>query len=226
MSTYRPLWRICKARRLDRALIQRSKKSWPSEIAWSKSGEGFASRELSIIDGRQALTHRGPNIPQTFPPPFVCCEYRPRRIHRGGRRRFIARKKLVVMGSHRLVDSRDSRQRCENHSDRASCQSIEWRKRGADGADYIFFFGPVFFNAVPIAMYGEPQGLRCLAEAVRLVAMPVLAIGGIAENANRCLQAGATGLAAILLFQYSPIPSLRFRRLHPSQRIDSPPPIT
>ncbi len=70
------------------------------------------------------------------------------------------------------------------------------------GADYIFF-GPVFATRSKAA-YGPPQGLERLAEVCRSVHIPVLAIGGIhLENAAACLAAGASGLAAIRLFQES-----------------------
>ena len=70
------------------------------------------------------------------------------------------------------------------------------------GADYIFF-GPIF--ATPSkAVYGPPQGLERLAAVCRSVRIPVLAIGGIhLENAALCIAAGASGFAAIRLFQES-----------------------
>ncbi len=70
------------------------------------------------------------------------------------------------------------------------------------GADYLFF-GPVF--ATPSkAAFGPPQGLARLAEVCRAVRMPVLAIGGVAEeNAASCLDSGAAGVAAIRMFQDS-----------------------
>jgi thiamine-phosphate pyrophosphorylase len=83
----------------------------------------------------------------------------------------------------------------------ASCHSLEAASAAArDGADYIFF-GPVF--ATPSkAVFGAPQGLRCLAEVCAAISIPVLAIGGITlENAQFCLHAGASGIAAIRLFQ-------------------------
>ena len=83
----------------------------------------------------------------------------------------------------------------------ASCHSVEAvRSAASDGADYVFF-GPVF--ATPSkATFGLPQGLELLEDACRAVEIPVSAIGGITvENATKCLEAGARGIAAIRLFQ-------------------------
>jgi len=83
----------------------------------------------------------------------------------------------------------------------ASCHSLESaRQAERDGADYIFF-GPVF--ATPSkAAFGAPQGLERLREVCAGLRIPVLAIGGITlENARRCIEAGAAGIAAIRLFQ-------------------------
>jgi thiamine-phosphate pyrophosphorylase len=82
-----------------------------------------------------------------------------------------------------------------------SCHSAQSAiSASSGGADYIFF-GPVF--ATPSkSMYGPPQGVERLAEVCQAVSIPVLAIGGITlENAASCLAAGASGLAAIRLFQ-------------------------
>ena len=82
-----------------------------------------------------------------------------------------------------------------------SCHSLKAAKAAErGGADYLFF-GPVF--ATPSkAAYDGPQGLDRLAEVCRAVALPVLAIGGITlENSEDCLSAGASGIAAIRLFQ-------------------------
>jgi thiamine-phosphate pyrophosphorylase len=84
-----------------------------------------------------------------------------------------------------------------------SCHSVQAAVSAArDGADYIFF-GPVF--ATPSkAAFGDPQGLKRLAEVCSALATPVLAIGGITlDNASDCLAAGAGGIAAIRLFQDS-----------------------
>lgn len=70
----------------------------------------------------------------------------------------------------------------------------------ADGADLIVF-GPVFATESKRA-FGEPQGLEKLREVTdALKGFPVLAIGGIdLENVAECFQAGASGMAAISLF--------------------------
>jgi len=82
-----------------------------------------------------------------------------------------------------------------------SCHSLKAACAAATGgADYIFF-GPVF--ATPSkATYGAPQGINRLREVCASVKIPVLAIGGVnTENARDCLKAGASGIAAIRLFQ-------------------------
>jgi thiamine-phosphate pyrophosphorylase len=82
-----------------------------------------------------------------------------------------------------------------------------------DGANYVIF-GPVFATPSKAAS-GEPQGLENLRKVCAAVQIPVLAIGGVTlQNARECLEAGATGIAAIRLFQKaSDLPAVekRFR---------------
>jgi len=68
------------------------------------------------------------------------------------------------------------------------------------GADYVIF-GPVY--ATPSkASLGQPQGVQRLQEVCKRLTIPVLAIGGITlANTGDCLAAGASGIAAIRLFQ-------------------------
>lgn len=99
-----------------------------------------------------------------------------------------------------------------------SCHSLEVAKSAAaSGADYLFF-GPIF--ATPSkAAYGAPQGLHRLSDVCSSVNIPVLAIGGITvDNASSCLSAGASGLAAIRLFQDSADPASLVRALCPLNR--------
>jgi thiamine-phosphate pyrophosphorylase len=85
----------------------------------------------------------------------------------------------------------------------ASCHSLASAQAAeADGADYLFF-GPIFATPAKAA-FGEPQGLPRLREVCRAVKIPVLAIGGVTpQNAAECLHSGASGIAAIRLFQES-----------------------
>jgi len=82
-----------------------------------------------------------------------------------------------------------------------SCHSVEAATAAAKGSANYIFFGPVFATPSKTA-YGAPQGLARLAEVCRAVSLPVVAIGGITlDNAASCLTAGASGIAAIRLFQ-------------------------
>jgi len=73
----------------------------------------------------------------------------------------------------------------------------------AAGADFVVF-GPVF-ETPSKQIFGEPQGLEKLREVTNaLEGFPVLAIGGInLDNAADCFRAGASGIAAIRLFQHT-----------------------
>jgi thiamine-phosphate pyrophosphorylase len=84
-----------------------------------------------------------------------------------------------------------------------SCHSAQQaRKAEQDGANHIFF-GPIF-DTPSKRPYGPPQGLGRLQEVSAALQIPVIAIGGINEsNAQDCIRAGASGVAAIRLFQES-----------------------
>jgi thiamine-phosphate pyrophosphorylase len=105
---------------------------------------------------------------------------------------------LPLLETKRFMENRGEQ---EDFVIGVSCHSLEAAKSAAiAGADYLFF-GPVF--ATPLkAAFGAPQGLERLTEVCRAVSIPVLAIGGITfANASNCLTAGASGVAAIRLFQ-------------------------
>jgi thiamine-phosphate pyrophosphorylase len=81
-----------------------------------------------------------------------------------------------------------------------------------EGADFIVF-GPVFETPSKMA-YGPPQGLRQLADVVRHVTIPVLAIGGIdADNLTLVMREGAHGVAMIRAILAAPDPGAAARRL-------------
>jgi len=105
---------------------------------------------------------------------------------------------LPVEEARKLADSRI---RDKDFLIGVSCHSVEAATAAANGGAHYIFFGPVF--ATPSkAAYGAPQGLVRLAEVCRAVSLPVVAIGGVTlDNAASCLSAGASGIAAIRLFQ-------------------------
>ncbi|MEQ1886786.1 MAG: thiamine phosphate synthase [Bryobacteraceae bacterium] len=82
-----------------------------------------------------------------------------------------------------------------------SCHTLyELYRAQEEGASYAVF-GPVF---APRSKASDlaPRGLAGLRAAARSVNIPVLGLGGIAEeNAQYCVDAGAAGVAAITMFQ-------------------------
>jgi thiamine-phosphate pyrophosphorylase len=85
----------------------------------------------------------------------------------------------------------------------SSCHTrAEVARAAEEGADFAVF-GPVFDKRTEkrTLPHTQPGGLDALHEACR-EKIPVLALGAIAlENAVACIQAGASGVAGIRLFQ-------------------------
>jgi thiamine-phosphate pyrophosphorylase len=82
-----------------------------------------------------------------------------------------------------------------------SCHSLsEAMAAESGGADYLVL-GPVFETPSKLR-YGPPLGLETLREIAAQIAIPVLALGGITvERVRPCLEAGASGIAGIRIFQ-------------------------
>lgn len=81
----------------------------------------------------------------------------------------------------------------------------EARQAAEEGADFVVF-GPVFPTPSKLA-YGAPQGLPRLAEVVRHVPVPVIAIGGITPaNVPQVMATGAQGVAMIRAVLAAPDP--------------------
>ena len=113
----------------------------------------------------------------------------------------LGEKSISVEDARRFVGARGLQ---ENFLIGVSVHSQEAAKAAQmAGADYVFF-GPVFATPSKIS-FGPPQGLERLSAVCGGVSIPVLAIGGITqENAGECFAHGASGVAAIRLFQEAP----------------------
>src|SRR5262249_3685996 len=83
----------------------------------------------------------------------------------------------------------------------ASTHSLAEAKAAREGGADFVLFGPVFETESKKG-FGPPQGLTKLKEvSSELGTFPVLAIGGVTvENSIQCFRAGASGVAAIRLF--------------------------
>jgi thiamine-phosphate pyrophosphorylase len=83
----------------------------------------------------------------------------------------------------------------------ASCHSLrEAMAAESSGADYLVL-GPIFETPSKLA-YGPPLGLEELRNVASQIRIPVLALGGITvERVRPCLEAGASGIAGIRIFQ-------------------------
>ncbi len=83
----------------------------------------------------------------------------------------------------------------------ASTHSVEEAETAKQaGADFIVF-GPVF-NTLSKPTYGNPVGIEALSHVTSAVApLPVLALGGVdLDNVAECARVGASGVAAITMF--------------------------
>ncbi len=84
----------------------------------------------------------------------------------------------------------------------ASCHTLDDVRRAVSGGVDFLLFGPVFEKRVEGEMVGNGVGLGKLQEACKVAGdTPVLALGGVTWlKAERCIEAGAAGVAGIRLF--------------------------
>ena len=83
----------------------------------------------------------------------------------------------------------------------ASVHSMDEFLLAATGGASFVTLGPIFATPSKSA-YGPPVGLELLTTVCQRASIPVFALGGIdLENYRSCLAAGASGIAAIRLFQ-------------------------
>ncbi len=84
--------------------------------------------------------------------------------------------------------------------------------QAAAGADFLLF-GPVYFTPSK-AVYGEPQGVERLRQAVEQSSVPVIAIGGVkAAQIPEVLRAGAYGVGVITAISAASDPTQAAREL-------------
>ncbi len=194
-------------------LLEKIELAAAAGVDWIQLREKDSSGKQSALLARQALSRvsRQPSQPQAAARKLARILVNDRldvalAAHAGGLH--LGENSVPLEEAKRLLrSSRAAQTLARDFIVGVSCHSLEAAKSAASsGADYIFF-GPVF--ATPSkAAYGSPQGLDRLAAVCGSVNIPVLAIGGITlANISSCFSAGASGIAAIRLFQDSADPT-------------------
>jgi thiamine-phosphate pyrophosphorylase len=80
------------------------------------------------------------------------------------------------------------------------------------GADFVTL-GPVYYTQSK-AKFGEPLGVSTLYEAVRVVSIPVFALGGVkGTSAAEVMSAGAHGVALVSAIMVAPNPTIETESL-------------
>jgi thiamine-phosphate pyrophosphorylase len=90
--------------------------------------------------------------------------------------------------------------------------AVEALQAQHDGADFVTL-GPVYHTASK-AQYGAPLGLSAVAEAARMMSIPVFALGGVKHaSVAEVMSAGAHGVAVISAIMAAPDPKIETEAL-------------
>jgi thiamine-phosphate pyrophosphorylase len=97
-----------------------------------------------------------------------------------------------ILGSERLI----------GYSAHGAAEALQAQR---DGADFVTL-GPIY-QTPSKTQFGEPLGVGVLAEATRVVTIPVFALGGVKQaTVGEVLSAGARGIALISAIMTAPDP--------------------
>jgi thiamine-phosphate pyrophosphorylase len=192
---------LSRANELDarEALLQKSEEAGAAGVDWiqirEKDLSGKDCAELTSAALQRAAKH---STGKEAPTRILVSDRLDVALSQSAGGVHLGENSLPVEEARKLADSRI---RDKDFLIGVSCHCLEAATAAANGGAHYIFFGPVF--ATPSkAAYGAPQGLARLAEVCRAVSLPVVAIGGVTlDNAASCLSAGASGIAAIRLFQ-------------------------
>jgi thiamine-phosphate pyrophosphorylase len=181
------------------ALLDKIREAAAAGVDWIQIREkDLSGKEYAALTGRAIECTAGPPTSKTSRTRILVNDRLDVALSQPAGGVHLGENSLPLEEARKLADSRI---RWRDFLVGISCHTVEAATAAArGGADYIFF-GPVF--ATPSkAAYGAPQGLGRLAEVCRAISLPVVAIGGVRlDNAALCLSAGASGIAAIRLFQ-------------------------
>jgi thiamine-phosphate pyrophosphorylase len=192
---------LCKGRELDarEALLQKIQEAATAGVDWIQIRErDLSGKECAALTTAAIERAAGPPTNRQGPIRILVNDRLDVALSQAAGGVHLGENSLPVEKARKLADSRIPSQ---DFLIGVSCHSLKAATAAAKGGTNYIFFGPVF--ATPSkAAYGAPQGLARLAEVCRVVSLPVIAIGGITlDNAAHCLTAGASGIAAIRLFQ-------------------------
>ena len=184
------------------ALLQKIEELVAAGIDWIQIREkDLSARDLAALT-RQALQIAARHSPDTPRTRILVNDRLDVAIAERADGAHLGERSLPAADASRLIQSAQAKDLLpDDFLLGVSCHSAEAARAAQAGAADYLFFGPIFPTPSK-EKFGPPQGLSRLTEVCRAISIPVLAIGGITlDNAKSCIEAGATGIAAIRLFQ-------------------------